>query len=135
MPVRKDSFDIHDPAVVQCLQYDAVVREAAANASFDQRGSITAGGVQRTWSFSRSSATGSQMRQLIAREEVTRAQAFQTALLEQGFYTYAVLLQAIVGNLSRVSRGHRRRSSTQRSKASTQPSSLTGKPARERRSR
>ena len=49
------------------------------------------------------------MRQLVAREEETRAHAFQTALLEQAFYTYAVLLQAIVRNLSRVGRSSRRR--------------------------
>ena len=65
--------------------------------------------MRRTWSFLYSSAKSSQLKQLIAREEQTRAQAFQKALFEQAFHTYAVLVQAIVGNLSRISRTHRRR--------------------------
>ena len=95
-----------DPAVLNCLQYDSTVREAAAAASADKR-AAGSNQVQRTWSFSRTQP--SQLKQLIAREEQTRATAFQTALFEQAFYTYAVLVQAIIGNLSRISRTHRRR--------------------------
>jgi len=95
-----------DPAVLHCLQYDSTVREAAAAASADKR-AAGSNQVQRTWSFSRTQP--SQLKQLIAREEQTRATAFQTALFEQAFYTYAVLVQAIIGNLSRISRTHRRR--------------------------
>lgn len=95
-----------DPAVLHCLQYDNTVRESAAAASADKR-AAGSNQVQRTWSFSRTQP--SQLKQLIAREEQTRATAFQTALFEQAFYTYAVLVQAIIGNLSRISRTHRRR--------------------------
>lgn len=95
-----------DPAVLHCLQFDNTVREAAAAASADKR-AAGSNQVQRTWSFSRTQP--SQLKQLIGREEQTRATAFQTALFEQAFYTYAVLVQAIIGNLSRISRTHRRR--------------------------
>ena len=95
-----------DPAVLHCLQFDNTVRESAAAASADKR-AAGSNQVQRTWSFSRTQP--SQLKQLIAREEQTRATAFQTALFEQAFYTYAVLVQAIIGNLSRISRTHRRR--------------------------
>ena len=71
---------MHQPAVQQCLLYDANVRRAAAScAEVD----VLGGQRQRSWSFSRgSSALSSKARQLIEREEATRVQAFQAALLE-----------------------------------------------------
>ncbi len=105
LPGRRPSTD---PQILQALQYDVTVRESAAAAAADKKASGS-NQVQRTWSFSNSNGRSSQLKQLIAKEEQTRAHAFQTALLEQAFYTYAVLVQAIVGNLSRISRTHRRR--------------------------
>ena len=48
------------------------------------------------------SVLGAQLRSLIEREESTRAQAFQTALLEKQLAPYSSLLAAICANLQRV---------------------------------
>ena len=99
-------LELHQPAVQQCLLYDANVRRAAANcAEVD----VLGGQRQRSWSFSRgSSALSSKARQLIEREEATRVQAFQAALLERTFHTYALVLEMMVANLVRAAKGSRR---------------------------
>ena len=99
-------LELHQPAVQQCLLYDENVRRAAAScAEVD----VLGGQRQRSWSFSRgSSALSSKARQLIEREEATRVQAFQAALLERTFHTYALVLEMMVANLVRAAKGSRR---------------------------
>lgn len=78
-------FDPHDPVVQQCLAFDEQVRRAM-------------------WQVAATptSVLPMQLRALVEREESTRAQAFQTALLQKQLVPYAALLTAILDNLRRV---------------------------------
>ena len=78
-------FDPRDSGVQQCLAYDEQVRRSMWQVAATP-----------------SSVLPVQLRSLVEREESTRAQAFQTALLEKQLAPYASLLSAIGDNLRRV---------------------------------
>ena len=78
-------FSTKDPAVQLCLAYDEQVRRAM-------------------WAVAATppSILPPQLRSLVEREETTRAQGFQTALLERQLPPYAALLGIISDNVQRV---------------------------------